>query len=151
MGVSGSGKSTIGKLLADRLNLRFYDGDDFHPKENVSKMASGIPLNDADRKPWLLAINRFASKHNDGGMVIACSALKQSYRDLLQDGLSCTFVFLEGSADLIFGRMKLRKNHFMPISLLKSQLETLEKPSDAIVVSIDQTSEDVVTEVIRNL
>lgn len=131
MGVSGSGKSTIGKLLADALECEFCDGDDLHPAENISKMKCGHSLNDADRLPWLHKIaERFrAATDNSESIVIACSALKKSYRDILREGDACLrIVYLAPSTDSLINRMKNRE-HFMPSSLLQSQLDTLEAPT----------------------
>jgi carbohydrate kinase (thermoresistant glucokinase family) len=147
MGVSGSGKSTIGAPLAERLGVPFLDADEFHPPENVAKMASGTPLTDADRWPWLALLNEKLKREK--GAVLACSALKQSYRDALAKGLAdCRFVHLRGSMELISGRLAARRHRYMPASLLQSQFETLEPPRDAIEVDIAQGPEECV-EVIR--
>ena len=138
MGVSGSGKTTVGSALAELWQIPFFDGDDFHPEKNIQKMASGQSLTDEDRIPWLTAIRTFArSKLYESSLIIACSALKESYRQILSDGIEehVQFIHLDGSYDLIMERIKQR-NHFMPASLLQSQLETLEQPSDAICVDI---------------
>lgn len=139
MGVSGSGKTTVGSLLAGRLGWSFRDGDDFHPPANVAKMRSGTPLTDEDRLPWLLAIQAFMRKcHADGqSAVIACSALRERYRDvLLRSEPWVRFVHLCGSRELIALRMRSRAGHFMPAALLDSQLATLEPPSDSLSVDI---------------
>ncbi len=156
MGVSGSGKSTIGKLLAERLAISFYDGDDFHPAANKAKMAAGQPLTDADRKPWLAVLNKLAqSLHKRRqGCVIVCSALKQQYRDLLSSGLPSKqvhFVLLEGSRELIAARLAKRQHEFMNPKLLDSQFATLELPSDAISVINDHEPREVVNEIIAKL
>ncbi len=152
MGVSGSGKSTIGGALAKKLNFSFYDGDDYHPKANIEKMASGIPLEDNDRIEWLQSLNKLAQENEKLGAVIACSALKESYRKLLQRGLTSTlWVVLEGSIELITQRIQSRKNHFMPVDLLKSQFATLEVPSYGIHLSIDGEIEDVVSEILKKM
>tara|TARA_R110002012_G_scaffold42418_3_gene115407 strand:+ start:36313 stop:36810 length:498 start_codon:yes stop_codon:yes gene_type:complete len=153
MGVSGSGKSSIGKLLSEKLSRPFYDGDDFHPKANVKKMSSGQPLNDEDRKEWLIALNKLAIEHRHKGAVIACSALKKNYRSLLRAGMGdcMMFVYLEGSFELIKSRLDKRKNHFMTAQLLQSQFDTLEAPSKAIIVSIDNTPAKMVREIIKKL
>jgi len=149
MGVSGSGKSTVGKMLAERLGLPFYDADDFHPPSNVEKMSSGQPLNDADRKPWLLALaNHVRDWNNTNGAVLACSALKKSYRDLLKSkSPDVHFIYLKGSRRLILQRMKNRSNHYMPPELLDSQLDTLEEPAKAIIVPIDQSPEAIANQI----
>lgn len=130
MGVSGSGKSTVGELLAEHIGAEFIDGDALHPRANVEKMESGLPLDDGDRKPWLEKIGvTFAQAPNS--LVIACSALKKSYRDLIRAAdASVVFIHLHGSQELLEDRMISRSGHFMPPSLLESQLEALE-PLDA--------------------
>lgn len=135
MGVSGAGKSTIGRALSARLALPFLDADEFHPPENVAKMASGTPLTDADRAPWLAALNRRLRGMPDA--VLACSALKASYRQLLSHGLAdCRFVHLSGSIEIIRERLAARQHRYMPASLLESQFATLEPPRGAIEVDI---------------
>lgn len=135
MGVSGSGKTTVGRLLAARLGCAFLDGDDFHPPANVAKMKAGIPLDDEDRRPWLQGLNRELAAHPDA--VLACSALKQSYRDILARGLPrCTFVFLNGSIELIRSRLDERRHSYMPALLLESQFAALEPPQDCIEVNV---------------
>jgi carbohydrate kinase (thermoresistant glucokinase family) len=127
MGVSGSGKSTIGKHLADRLGVRFVDGDDLHPAANIRKMAAGHPLTDADRWPWLARIGRALTEAEDTGLVIACSALKRAYRDaILAEEPRTVFLHLVARRDVIADRLSHRGGHFMPTSLLDSQLATLE-------------------------
>ncbi|MEG2386097.1 MAG: gluconokinase [Aurantimicrobium sp.] len=129
MGVSGAGKSTIGLALANHLGVAFVDGDDLHPETNITKMAAGIPLTDKDRAPWLdLVGHELGKAHSVGkGMVIACSALKQEYRDRIRAGAPTTFfVELDGTRDELLGRMTSREGHFMPSSLLDSQLAILE-------------------------
>jgi gluconokinase len=140
MGVAGSGKTTIGKLLAARLGCEFLDGDDFHPPENVAKMAAGTPLADEDRWPWLEQLNALLRERRSA--VLACSALKQAYRDRLAQGLErCEFVFLHGSFDLIRSRLEERRHRYMPASLLKSQFAALEPPARAIAVDVAQAPE----------
>ena len=152
MGVSGSGKSTVGKQLADQLGIAFHDGDDFHPAANVAKMQSGQSLNDADRAPWLQEINSFAMKKLVvTSIVIACSALKNHYRELISDGIPITFIYLKGSKALITDRLQQRKGHFMPTSLLDSQFETLEEPNDAVIVSIDQPISEIVKSILLQI
>lgn len=154
MGVSGSGKSLIGGMLARELDLPFYDADDFHPASNVDKMSSGTPLTDEDRKPWLESLARHIREWNgEGGAVLACSALKNSYRDLLRGNRDedVTFIYLKGSKSLIAGRMAQRDDHFMPEGLLDSQFEALEEPEHAITVSIDRSPEVIVEEILGNI
>jgi gluconokinase len=139
MGVSGSGKSTVGALLAERLGVEFLDADEFHPPENVARMAAGVPLTDADRKPWLERLNAELRKRKDA--VLACSALKESYRRALAQGLACRFVHLRGPLDLIRERMQVRRHRYMPASLLESQFATLEPPADAVEVNIAEPPE----------
>ena len=152
MGVCGCGKSTIGKMLAERIGVDFFDGDEFHPKENVTRMAAGIPLNDDDRKPWLETMAGEISKwESKGGAVLACSALRESYRQILKNGGDVLFVHLKGSPETILGRMKERNNHFMPASLVKSQFETLEEPQDGISIDITFDPEEIVKDIIEKL
>lgn len=153
MGVSGCGKSTVGKLLAEARSLPFFDGDNFHPEANVRKMAAGQPLNDFDRKEWLLSLNTLAKDHQLNGAVIVCSALKASYRELLSRDIEdkVSWVLLDGSFQEILHRLKKRKGHFMPISLLESQFETLERPQAAIIISIHARPEEIVQEIIARI
>jgi gluconokinase len=135
MGVSGAGKTTIGRLLAERLGWRFIDADEHHPKANVEKMAAGIPLEDADRWPWLDELNRLLRAERDA--VLACSALKESYRRRLLAGIAhARLVFLEGDRALIAARVAARKHRYMPASLLDSQFATLEPPAQAIRIDV---------------
>ena len=153
MGVSGSGKTHIGKLLAKTLSLPFHDADDFHTPGNVQKMEEGIPLTDADRLPWLtLLANNVESWNERGGMVLACSALKESYRELLshQYTADVQFVYLRGSRELILSRMRDRK-HFFPPHLLDSQFADLEVPQRSITVNIDQSPQEIVAEICQAL
>lgn len=143
MGVSGSGKTTMARMLADATGGEWLDADDFHPPENKAKMSAGIPLTDDDRWGWLDRLN--AELHIAAGkgkpVFLACSALKQKYRDRLTAGLpQARFVYLKGSLELIGSRMAGRKNHFMPAKLLESQFATLEEPKDAIVLDISKTA-----------
>jgi len=131
MGVSGSGKTVIGSALARSLGVEFVEGDDFHPEENVKRMASGIALTDEDRAPWLrsIAARLRAAKDAGTGLVVSCSALKRSYRDLLRtEAGEVRFIFLKGTRALIAGRLATRSGHFMPSSLLDSQFAALEEP-----------------------
>ena len=153
LGVSGSGKSTIGKLLADRLSIPFYDGDDFHPESNIQKMKSGRSLNDQDREPWLRAINQHCvERQAHEGCVVACSALKEVYRAILNRNIhNMVWVSLEGSFELIHNRIKSRQGHFMPAELLQSQFDTWESPKEALHVDIDNSPEQVIEEIITQL
>ena len=146
MGVSGCGKSTIGAKLAEELGWAFFDADDFHPAENREKMAQGIPLTDADRAGWLAALQHLLSTQIEkkSPCVLACSALKQRYRDTLAVNETVRFVYLRGSFDQIETRMKRRKDHYMPVELLKSQFEALEEPQDAVIVDISHTPEEII-------
>lgn len=135
MGVSGCGKSTVGSLLASRLNCLFLDADEYHPPDNVAKMASGTALTDVDRQPWLESLNKRLKGEENA--VLACSALKASYRSVLAQGLTdCRFVHLRGSIELIRARLAERKHRYMPASLLESQFAVLEPPRDALDVDI---------------
>ena len=157
MGVSGSGKSTIADRLAARLDWRFEDGDGFHPPGNVAKMSAGQPLTDDDRRPWLQAIADEIDRVSRQGerLVVACSALKRSYRDILSHGRKdIRFVFLNGSYELIAGRLAARKGHFMPPGLLASQFKTLEPPDTSehpVTVSIDAPVETIVDDISHHL
>lgn len=153
MGVSGCGKSTIAPLLAEALSLPFFDGDNFHPPSNVAKMSARIPLTDEDRHGWLMALNRLAKEHHEKGAVIVCSALKKIHRQKLSEGLEekMVWVFLKGTYELILSRLKSRKGHFMPPSLLTSQFKTLEIPETAITVSIEKEPPVIVDEILKQL
>jgi len=153
MGVSGSGKSTIGLKIAQQLGVKFIDGDDLHPKANILKMAAGQPLNDADRKPWLERVRDacFSIEQKNEIGVIVCSALRKDYRDQIRDGnKAVTFIYLDGSFDLILARMKSRAGHFFSgDEMLKSQFNTLELPlkdeKDVLSVPINGTIDDIVS------
>jgi gluconokinase len=157
MGVSGSGKSTIADHLARRLGWRYEDGDQFHPPANVAKMTAGHPLTDADRWPWLQAIADEIDRLSASGAraVIACSALKRAYRDVLVHGRDdVRIVFLDGTQDLIATRLAARKGHFMPPGLLASQFGTLERPGTderPIIISIDAPVEAIVDDIVSQL
>jgi len=157
MGVSGSGKSTIADQLAERLGWRYEDGDKFHPASNVAKMKAGHPLTDEDRWPWLRAIANEIDRSCKAGehAVIACSALKRSYRDIVVHGRSdVRIVYLKGSQQLIADRLAQRKGHFMPAGLLDSQFATLEPPADSenpVTVSIDASVETIVDNIVHQL
>ena len=154
MGVSGSGKTAIGSRLAAALGVEFVEGDTYHPTANIQKMSKGIPLTDDDRQGWLRAIGQRIRDANevDYGIVVSCSALKRSYRDLLRrEAGEVRFVFLRGSRDLIEPRLQQRKGHFMPTSLLESQLATLEEPSaeeDVWITDIDRSPDQIVASLV---
>ena len=154
MGVSGCGKSRIAGMLAEATGGRFLDADDFHSAENKAKMAAGTPLTDEDRWPWLDTLNEELRRTDQAEVPVflACSALRQVYRDRLSAGLpALTFIYLQGSKELILGRMSARANHFMPTKLLDSQFATLEEPREALTVSIAATPSEIVAEVLQGL
>jgi gluconokinase len=152
MGVSGCGKTSVGQQLAAKLSCPFYDGDDFHPPENVAKMASGQPLNDDDRYPWLARLHDLIGEHLERGetAVLACSALKKKYRDQLRAGNDgAQFVFLDGDFDLIWQRMSARANHYMKADMLQSQFDALERPypHEAFTIPINQSVNEIVNNI----
>jgi gluconokinase len=155
MGVAGSGKSTIGAALAERLGVHFIDGDDLHPRSNVEKMSNGVPLEDTDRLPWLADIGRTLRDHDSTGLVIACSALKRSYRDVIRwEAPRTVFLHAHGSADTIHGRMSARSDHFMPAALLVSQFETLEhlhETENGVVLDIERPVDELVGAALSSL
>jgi gluconokinase len=154
MGVSGTGKTTVGELLAEALGGTFAEGDDYHPPANVEKMRQGIPLDDADRQPWLEALSREIGAWLDAGrpVVLACSALKRSYREVLRGGRpGVCFVYLKGDPALLRARLAKRRGHYMPASLLDSQLATLEEPRRAITVDVAGTPEAIVERILTGL
>jgi len=154
MGVSGSGKTTVGRILARDLGWPFYDADDFHPPANVDKMHRGVPLTDADRAPWLDALHDLIAEAAGArrSIVLACSALKQAYRDRLAAGVDgVRFVYLRGDAALLRLRLARRSGHFMPLELLQSQLDTLEAPADALTVDIDASPEAIAATIAQHL
>lgn len=154
MGVSGSGKSTIGEMLSEQTRLPFFDADDYHPAANVTKMSSGTPLTDEDRWPWLERLARLlADEESKAGAILACSALKTSYRQLMERDLEepAQWFFLEGSAELIAQRISARNGHFMPPHLLQSQFDALEVPQDAICISIDQEPDQIIRQIYSHL
>ncbi len=142
MGVSGSGKTVVGQLLAEELGWPFYDGDDFHPEANIKKMRGGIPLDDDDRDLWLATLRRLIGQQlqNGASAVLACSALKQKYRDRLQEDRldEIRFVYLKGDFALIQQRLRERQGHFMNPNLLQSQFEALEEPAGVLTVDVSQ-------------
>jgi gluconokinase len=149
MGVSGAGKTTIGQLLASLLGWNFADGDDYHSPENVEKMRSGIPLTDADRAPWLeklrtLIADWIASRKNT---VLACSALKQAYRERLQVSPEVQIVYLKGTPQILQQRLHARTGHFMTERMLASQLDALEAPENAVAVDADRSPAEIITEI----
>jgi gluconokinase len=154
MGVSGSGKTTIGAMLAGRFGWRYGEADDFHPLANVEKMHAGIPLTDEDRWPWLRALGAWMGEQADP-TVVTCSALKRKYRELLrEDRPDLRLIYLDGSKELISARLAARHGHFFPKQLLESQFADLEPPQedeDALVVSIDQPLEKIVQEIYERL
>ena len=154
MGVSGSGKSTVGKLLSDRTGWNFYDADDFHPAANITKMSQGLPLNDEDRKPWLLQLKHLI--HNtisqEQNAILACSALKSAYRDILQiDRPEVVLIYLQGDYEQIIARMQQRQGHFMGAEMLRSQFKILEEPQADLVVSVALSPEAIVEKIIKYL
>ncbi len=154
MGVSGCGKSSVGKALAEQLGWDFYDADDFHPPENVAKMANGIPLDDSDRAPWLASLHELISSslRTDHSGVLACSALKERYRQQLAGGQEAVkIVYLKGSFDLIWSRMQKRTDHYMKPHMLRSQFEALEEPTDALTMDISMSVDDIVQEILKHM
>lgn len=146
-GVSGTGKTTLGTALSKELGIPFYDADNFHPAENIAKMSSGIPLNDEDRKPWLEALaSKLEESKASGGCILACSALKESYRKVLSIDPSIYWIHLKGDRDLIWERMKARKNHYMKAEMLDSQFATWEEPDYGYKLSIAQSPETMLEE-----
>jgi gluconokinase len=152
MGVSGCGKTAIGKALAAKLGWDFYDADNFHPPENITKMASGIPLNDDDRAPWLASLHALISNclnENRPG-VLACSALKERYRRLLlADNQGVQIVFLKGDYDLIWSRMIARPGHYMKPEMLKSQFDALDEPTNGLVIDVSLSVDEIVSQILE--
>lgn len=146
MGVAGSGKTSVGKSLAEHLGWDFYDADDFHPPANIEKMADGIPLDDSDRAPWLASLHDLISSSliQSRPGVLACSALKERYRRrLLEGNAGVQLIYLKGSYDLIWSRMIVRKDHYMKPQMLQSQFDALEEPSDALTVDISLPVDEI--------
>ena len=154
MGVSGSGKTTIGKILSYKTGYPFYDADDFHSPENKAKMNAGFPLTDVDRWPWLDSINNFVveviKKHP---VILGCSAVKKCYRERLSKSIedSCQWIFLEGDFNTILSRLNKRTGHFMPASLLQSQFDALEIPQNATRIDIRNSPEEIAETILANL
>jgi len=153
MGVSGCGKSTVGAALAARLDCPFYDGDDFHPPQNVAKMSRGVPLSDADREPWLDQLHNLIRQQLERGetAVLACSALKKRYREHLRQGSGgVQFVYLRGDFDLIWRRLKSRRGHYMKADMLRSQFRALEEPDadEAIIVDVQHDVSTIIEQLI---
>ncbi|KAJ54610.1 hypothetical protein ACMU_15950 [Actibacterium mucosum KCTC 23349] len=155
MGVSGCGKSSVGAAVAARIGASFIDGDDLHPQSNIDKMASGQPLNDHDRAPWLVKVGA-TLKQADETTIIGCSSLKRAYRHIIRTTAAgpVQFLFLDGSREVLLGRMTSRPGHFMPASLLDSQLATLERPGadeNAHIFDIDQPFNTLVDTVVTRI
>jgi len=153
MGVSGCGKTTIGEILSERIGLPFYDADDFHPALNIEKMSTGISLNDEDRKPWLKTLaNQIKVWEQESGAILSCSALKESYRQILNsNAIKVSWVYLSGTFELIKSRMENRKSHFMKAEMLQSQFKTLEIPKYGFHIDIDKSPELIVNEIIEKI
>ena len=153
MGVAGSGKTLIGSSLAKSLGWRFVDADTFHPAANVEKMTRGIPLTDADREPWLCAIQQAISDWTKSGdnVVLACSALRRQYRERLSVGQDTKIIYLKGTFEVLYSRLSKRRNHFMKPAMLTSQIADLEEPEDAITIDISQSPEQIVAEIMGQL
>lgn len=153
MGVAGSGKSTIGTMLADALGCSFLDADSLHTAQSIDEMSRGVPLDDTRRGPWLAAIReRMVDAHDRHvSLVVACSALKESYRAVLGDGVQTTWVYLKGPEELIRSRLENRMNHFASADLLASQVDVLEEPADAIVADISEPPVVIVNRILAKL
>jgi gluconokinase len=153
MGPAGSGKTTVGKLLASQLSWEFADGDDFHPPANIEKMARGVGLTDEDRVPWLQSIHDAMVQWQARGrnVVLACSALKRSYREILEINSNVKLVYLKGSPELLRGRLHSRIGHYANEQLLASQLADLEEPTDAITIDAAESPEQIVFEIRKRL
>ena len=153
IGVSGCGKTTIGKLLSQEIGLSFYDADDFHPQKNIEKMVNNIPLTDDDRKSWLMDLSeRIRQWYSNNGTILACSALKESYRKLLTSKFNeVKFVYLSGSKELIKKRIENRRNHFMQLYLLESQFDTLEVPTYGLHITIDHSPKEIINYITSEL
>ncbi len=153
MGVSGSGKTTVGKALAQKLGWDFFDADDFHPTENIAKMINGMPLSDSDRTPWLASLHNLLSStlKSNHHPILACSALKEKYRAQLLDGVDgFEIIYLKGSYDLIWSRMSTRQGHYMRPEMLQSQFAALEEPQNALVLDISASLENLIDKIVAN-
>jgi gluconokinase len=153
IGVAGSGKTTVGRMLANAMHCTFLDGDSLHSAANVEGMSHGIPLTDADRAPWLASIHACMLDSFSRGecMVVACSALKRAYRTILAEAIPITWVYLKGSAALIRSRLQQRAGHYMKPAMLVSQFEALEEPSDALIVDISSPPGTIVKQLLAKL
>jgi carbohydrate kinase (thermoresistant glucokinase family) len=150
IGVSGSGKTTIGKKIAKHLNICFFDADDYHSQNNILKMKNGEPLTDSDRASWLLILNQMIHEWNTkGDCVLSCSALKEGYRKLLSENNNVFFIFLDGGYNLIHQRLLERNNHFFNKNLLESQFQCFERPNNCLTVSVDKSVKKICQEVLR--
>lgn len=151
MGVAGAGKTTVGKRVSTELGLSFYEGDDFHPKENVAKMSSGIPLTDEDRGPWIDALVAALNTRQGGDAIVACSALSKFVRERIRSGIKepVEFIWLTGSPEVIEERLRKRGQHYMKAGMLASQFAALQMPSHAHQVSVEQPLDDVVKQVVE--
>ena len=153
MGISGAGKTTVGRLLALRLGWEFIEGDDHHPEANVNKMRRGIPLTDADRAPWLESLRALMLARTAAGKnaVVACSALKQAYRETLRISPDVHVVYLRGTSQLLRQRLNERAGHFMSAAMLESQLAALEEPGDSLVIDVERSPDEIVLEILARL
>ena len=154
MGVSGCGKTTIGKRTADKLGVPYYEGDEFHPLKNVDKMSQGIPLTDGDREDWLEKVSQLIQTKLVAGEsgIFSCSALKENYRKRLRiDPERVHLIYLKGSYELIISRLQNRTDHYMPVHLLRSQFDALEEPREVFTVNIDQLPDAILSEVFSYL
>ena len=157
IGVSGSGKTSISKMLAAQLKISFIEGDDLHPQSNIDKMKNGIALNDADRFPWLNIIKEKISEKitNQKSLVLSCSALKISYRDILREAGNIKFLFLKVDEEEVAERLENREGHFMPKSLIHSQIETLESPkeneNDILIIDASKNASEVLEECLKKI
>lgn len=153
MGVAGSGKTTIGTLLAEYVGFRFLDADSLHSAANITKMSTGIPLTDSDRAPWLSAVREriVEAARSEESLVVACSALKESYRTFLARDVPVVWIYLKGHPDVFRARLQHRTGHFMPADLLNSQFDALEEPGDAIDVDAEQQPQAIVDDILERL